>query len=309
MHLDLGRRLRLIAAAAILVVICWSPVGFRIAEAAFGEDLEKPKPEFTVQDGQIVAKLVPRGKSTSILIDFKVVGGRLGSVESVDLNAANYPDIDSKDFRSGLFGVEIEDLSAGAEVEFALRSSFFTGATELWALNREQKATLTNVQAQNLDRPDRVQALVFKVADGGPFDNDGVADGRILLILGPQDSFWGYALGTLFIRFFGIFIVLGLLQAGMVLTGAIFQQLQKKADRKQSTPRRGPVEPVADETLAAPDPETAIAIALALHMHLGSLRASSALNLMRSDGSSWTRQGRSQIMRDRLMTQDRAGRK
>jgi hypothetical protein len=33
------------------------------------------------------------------------------------------------------------------------------------------------------------------------------------------------------------------------------------------------------------------------------------MNLERSDGSSWARQGRSQIMRDCLLVQDRAGRK
>ena len=63
--------------------------------------------------------------------------------------------------------------------------------------------------------------------DGGNLDADGAADGQIRLVGGPRDSFWGYALGTLFIRFFGIFFVLSLLMIGMFASGWIFTLLDR----------------------------------------------------------------------------------
>jgi hypothetical protein len=284
--------------------------GEGISRAAFGDDLEKPKPEFSTQDERVVAKLIPRGKSTSVWIHFEVAGGRLAEVEAVDMDEAQHKEVDAKDFRSGLFAARIEGLAPGGEAELSLSSSYFTGATELWVFNRRKGPPLIDGQAQNLDRPERVQLLVLKVADGGPFDSDGAADGHILVIVGPRDSFWGYALGTLLIRFFGIFIVLGVLQAGMLLTGAIFQRLEKQAGRPRAKSIPKPVS--AEEEGALPDaiePETAAAIGLALHLHLSALRAASDINLEHSEGSSWARQGRSQIMRDRLLVHDRTGRK
>ena len=298
------------AAAILLMSIGSLLAGEGISLAAFGDDLEKPKPEFSRQDSRVVAKLIPRGKSTGVSIHFDVAGGRLAEVEAVGMEEAQHDEVDLKDYRSGLFAYSIEGVAPGGEAELSLSSNFFTGATELWVFNRRKGPPLTNSRAQNLDRPERTQALVLKLSDGGPFDSDGAADGKILLIAGPKDSFWGYALGTLLIRFFGIFIVLGVLQAGMLLAGAIFQRLEKQAARPRPEFIRKPA-PAEDEA-APPDaiePEAAAAIGLALHLHLSALRAAAALNLEPSDGSSWARQGRSQIMRDRLFIHDRTGRK
>jgi Na+-transporting methylmalonyl-CoA/oxaloacetate decarboxylase gamma subunit len=147
------------------------------------------------------------------------------------------------------------------------------------------------------------------VRDGGPFDSDGAADGKVVLTAGPKDAFWGYALGTLFIRFFGIFLVLGLLMTGMIAVGRIFQRLER---RRRSPKIPAPVleiEAEAAASTAAAGPETAAAVAMALHLHLSALRAAADMSLEPADASSWARQGRSQIMRDRLSAYDRAGRR
>ncbi len=47
---------------------------------------------------------------------------------------------------------------------------------------------------------------------------------------------WGYAISTLVIRFVGIFIVLGVLQVIMQITGRVFTRLEaKKASGSQKT--------------------------------------------------------------------------
>lgn len=277
--------------------------------AAFSDDAEKPKPEFTRQVDRIVAKLIPRGKSTSVLIHFQTPDGQLLGVEGVDFNEAGQKGMDAKDFRSALFAVKAGGLSPGGEIRVSLSSNYFTQATELWVLNRALQTPWTNANAMNTERPDRVQELVVTVKDGGPFDSDGVVNGEIILVVGPKDSFWGYALGTLLIRFFGIFLVLGVLMAGMILAGLVFQRLDRRAEASKAAPALRPAAEEPEETPEAIDPETATAIGVALHLHLCALRAAAAMNLERSDGSSWARQGRSQIMRDRLLVHDRAGRK
>jgi Na+-transporting methylmalonyl-CoA/oxaloacetate decarboxylase gamma subunit len=50
---------------------------------------------------------------------------------------------------------------------------------------------------------------------------------------------WGYAISTLVIRFIGIFIVLGVLQVIMEITGRVFARLDAKKDlepQKASVP-------------------------------------------------------------------------
>jgi hypothetical protein len=279
------------------------------AWAVFGEDLEKPKPEFSRQAQTVTAKLIPRGKSSGILIDFQVSGGHLIDVTGVDFDSVQDNSVDSKDFRSALFRFRVEGVSPGAEIAVSLKSAYFTAATELWVFNRRQAPAWMNAGAKSLERGERVQELVGTVQDGGLFDSDGAADGKLELIAGPKDTFWGYALGTLFIRFFGIFLVLGLLMAGMIAAGRIFQRLE----RQSRSPRiPAPVLEIEGEVVAstaAAGPETAAAVAMALHLHLSALRAAADVSLEPADASSWARQGRSQIMRDRLSAYDRAGRK
>jgi len=53
---------------------------------------------------------------------------------------------------------------------------------------------------------------------------------------------WGYAVSTLVIRFVGIFIVLGVLQVIMQITGRVFTRLDAKKDlasQKTSAPSEG----------------------------------------------------------------------
>ncbi|MEJ2659061.1 MAG: hypothetical protein P8012_18035, partial [Desulfobacterales bacterium] len=191
--------------------------------AAFGEDLEKPKPEFTREGDTITAKLIPRAKSTSVSIHFQVSGGRLMDVEGMDFQEAAYPGIDNKDFKSELFLIKIDKVSPGGEATVSITSDFFSGSTQYWIFNRKLKEPWMNGDAKNISLPDLVQKLVVSVKDGGPFDSDGEANGQITIAGGPKDSFWGYALGTLFIRFFGIFLVLSVLMIGMILSGRVFQ--------------------------------------------------------------------------------------
>jgi hypothetical protein len=277
--------------------------------AAFGDDLEKPKPEFTRQDGRTVAKLIPRGKSTSVLIEFQATGGRLLGIEGMDFDPAGQRGMDAKDFRSDLFAVTAGRISPGGEVKMSLSSNYFTQATELWVLNRKLKTPWMNAQAEHIERTDGVQELAVTVKDGGPFDGDGASNGEIALVVAPKDSFWGYALGTLLIRFFGVFLVLGVLQVGMLLAGQVFQALHRRAQAPKTIPVRAPIAEEPEEVPETIEPEAAMAIGVALHLHLAALRASAALNLEESDASSWARQGRTQIMRDRLLTHDRASRK
>jgi hypothetical protein len=276
--------------------------------AAFGDDAEKPKAEFTRQGDRIVAKLIPRGKSTSVLIEFQTPGANLLGAEGVDFDAVGQKGISARDFRSALFAVKAGGLSPGGEVKVCLSSSYFTQATELWVLNRTRQVPWVNANAEHIEQPDRVQELVVTVKDGGPFDSDGVVNGEITLVAGPKDSFWGYALGTLLIRFFGIFLVLGVLMVGMILAGQVFQRLGRRTEASKPEPVLQPAVEQPEGVFQAVAPETAAAIGVALHLHLTALKTAAVLNLERPDGSSWAHQGRSQIMRDRLRAYDRAGR-
>jgi Na+-transporting methylmalonyl-CoA/oxaloacetate decarboxylase gamma subunit len=277
--------------------------------AAFDEDVEKPKPDVNRQGETMTAKLIPRGKSTSVVIQFQAEGGKLLDVAGADFDEAGQQGIDAKDFRSDLFAVKAGVVSPGGEIKLALSSNYFTLATELWVLNRALTTPWMNGNAEHIDRPDGVEELVLTVKDGGPLDSDGAANGEITIVLGPRDSFWGYALGTLFIRFFGVFLVLSVLMLSMILVGLVFQKLDRRREALKAAPA---VEPAAEEPEKVHEaiaPETAAAIGVALHLHLSALKAAAVMNLEPSDGSSWARQGRSQIMRDRLLSHDRTGRK
>ena len=137
--------------------------------AAFGEDTEKPKPEFARQGEGVVAKLIPRGKSTSVLIEFRAPGGALAQVEAEDFDEAGQAGMDAKDFRSALFAVKADGVSPGGEITLSLASNYFTQATELWALNRGlQTPWVKGAIALPIERPDRVQELVLTVEDKRP---------------------------------------------------------------------------------------------------------------------------------------------
>ncbi|MFZ2631941.1 MAG: OadG family protein [Desulfosalsimonadaceae bacterium] len=294
--------------------------------AFMDEDIEKPKPELTPgKDGIVTAKFIPRAKSTSVTIDFAVTGGgNLSAVNAFDINKALSPQINKKDFRSDLFNIQIEGVAPGDEAVLTVASSFFSTSTSYWIFNEKRQPTWMNSQAENLPLAEKVRQFVIRVKDGGQFDSDSAANGRITMIGGPSDSFWGYVLGTLFIRFFGVFIVLGVLMIGMLLSGKIFQKLEKKPEATQpdmpmdtapSAPTPAPV-PVYDWPPATPTdavtPEMAAAIGAAMAMHQAPrimpapAPAHETVHETIQAAPSWAMDGRRQIMSDRSMVFNRA---
>ncbi|NVM20744.1 MAG: hypothetical protein HWN68_03055 [Desulfobacterales bacterium] len=79
--------------------------------------------------------------------------------------------------------------------------------------------------------------------------------------MGPEAVDWSYAISTLLIRFAGIFVVLGILQIVMQITGRIFARLDAK---KQRIPA-GPLAP-SSKVLTQ---EQAAAVAMALYLYDG----------------------------------------
>jgi Na+-transporting methylmalonyl-CoA/oxaloacetate decarboxylase gamma subunit len=277
--------------------------------AAFGEDLEKPKPEFTREGDIITAKLIPRAKSTSVSIHFQVSGGDLIDVEGLDFKEAARPGVDNKDFKSELFVIKIDKVSQGGEAKVSITSNFFTSSTQFWVFNSKSKNPWVNADAQNISLPDLVQTLTISVKDGGPFDSDGAVNGRITLVGGPKDSFWGYALGTLFIRFFGIFLVLSILMLGMILSGRVFQMLDKKKAKQAKEILLQPKAPTPDiQPAESVESELAAAVCVALHLHLSAHRATATPHFTQPEISPWVRQGRERIMNARSIPKNRSNR-
>jgi hypothetical protein len=285
-------------------------------EATIDADSEKPQVTFKRDGNKVVASLIPRAKSTTVHIAFAASTGRLVEVKDMDFKSAARPEVDHKDFKSNLFIVSVADVPKGSEIRLTVSSDFFSKSTEFWAFNPDRTPSWSNTQADNQSQTDRVRSLMIKVQDGGPWDSDGASDGRLTLIGGPKDSFWGYALGTLFIRFFGIFIVLTVLMIGMLISGKIFNRMeaQKKPleppleskgiapgddTRKQLPPED---RPAAKQSTAQ---ETAAAIAAALHMHLSARQRAVPLRLQISESSPWTHQGRERIMQVRYINNRR----
>lgn len=296
----------------LILLLLLGQIHYQTAWAAFDNNVEKIKPEFTRTENKIIAKLIPRAKSTSVFIDFEVTNGRLAEVAAMDFKEAARPGMDHKDFKSALFVVRIEDIPRATEVKLSITSDFFTSSTEFWIFNEKSETAWMNSNAENIGHPNQVQELVMKVKDGGKFDSDGLADGRITIVGGPKDSFWGYALGTLFIRFFGIFLVLSILMIGMILAGKIFLYVEKKTKKEGKILWRTTeaasegIKPTKAEKEMGP--EQASAISLALHLHLATLQSPEPMHLLVPRISSWTQQGREQIMGERFLVFNRSNR-
>jgi hypothetical protein len=304
-----------------LMVIPLLLLSYASSWAAFGEDIEKPRPEFSKQDGDWIAKLTPRGKSTPVQIRFHVEGGTITAVGEKDYPPEAHPQVDPKNFRSDFFSIQAS-AAPGAEVAVSISSDYFTSATELWGPVTVNSTTWGPTGAVNTALADRVNRLTVKVRDGGALDDDGAANGRIEVIVGPRDSFWGYALGTLFIRFFGIFIVLTMLMAGMLISGKVFEALEgrRRPPMPSPTPAKRPEtpleKPVAAPAMAAVEDgppalsaEAAAAVALALHLHSRADQPKPVREVRPAGPSAWTVFGRGQIMSDRLPVFDRIKRK
>jgi len=292
-------------AVAILIVLAVTP-GICRAFKIEGPDIEKPKPEFTRSGDRISAKYIPRAKSTSVEVNFKADGGRLAEVGTYDWEKAERPEVDVKNFKSSLFTVHVEGMPPGGEAKVSLISEFFISSTRFFIFNPALPAPwIKDGPVQNISLGNRVQELIITVKDGGPLDSDGAADGRITLIGGPRDSFWGYALGTLFIRFFGIFIVLIVLMIGMLVSGLVFKSIEARQERAAPVP---PVTAAADEVPAAPrkdegpSNETVSAIAAALSLHFSRLRGTpGGGGLVCAEPNAWTQQGRQRLMNVRSL--------
>lgn len=295
--------LKLAMSLCLLVLYSVPPV-LATAEKAEKEDMNL---EFTRQGDAVVAKLIPRAKSTSVLIRFSVSEGRLSEVQGFAFEEAARPEVDRKDFRSGLFKTIVQDLPPGAEVKVSITSDFFTSATEFWVFNESLDQPWMKSEAEHKEHPNLVQEIVLTVKDGGQYDADGKTNGMVILIGGTKDSFWGYSLGTLFIRFFGIFLVLSVLMIGMLFSGKIFQRAEQTP---AAPPKSEPEESdVLKETEAAKhqgmDPALAAAIGIGLHLHLSSAQSQQYYYLLRPESGAWTQQGRERIMNVRYLALNR----
>ena len=69
--------------------------------------------------------------------------------------------------------------------------------------------------------------------------------------MGPETVDWNYAISTLLIRFIGIFVVLGVLQVVMQITGRIFARLDAKEKERSSNASADAPEALTQEEAAA----------------------------------------------------------
>ncbi|GAB6907427.1 Sodium pump decarboxylase gamma subunit [Desulfosarcina cetonica] len=300
-------------------------------------DTEKPNPVFTQNGDWVSAKFIPRAKSTSVTVDFQVAsGGTLEGVKGVDFFTIDRPEVDIKNFKSAAFEVDVRDVAPGGTVRVALRSDFFSMSTAFYVFNPHLAAPwIRDAQKENRLIANRVREIVIDIQDGGDRDADGAVNGRIQLIGGPRDSFWGYALGTLFIRFFGIFFVLTLLMVGMFASGWVFTWLarthqakppaeaRKAASVQQPTPPAPavPATPMKPAAPTEPNMSEAAVAAIAAAIYLRDTAAAMAVirQLPKTStsasvhapapGMAWSLAGRERIMQERLAVFRQAGRR
>ncbi len=77
--------------------------------------------------------------------------------------------------------------------------------------------------------------------------------------MGPEAIDWGYAISTLLIRFVGIFVVLGILQIVMQITGKIFTHLDARGKNDSAQ--------ASSSTLPGLTQEESAAVAMALYLY------------------------------------------
>lgn len=285
-------------AAAMTIALA----GEALAMGVSGQDLEKPAPQFSAEADGWGAKLIPRGRSTYVNIFFSAGGGILAEPSTRDFSDTSREGVDSKNFKSGLFMLQAACPEAGGQVELSMRSEFFTSGTRWYIFNPAGAPAWKDAGAGSQILDPSMRVLSLTVVDGGPLDGDGRADGRVTVIGGPRDSFWGYAIGTLFIRFFGIFIVLGILMLGMFGSGWVFRRIEARRTRPRVSKKPAPPLPKERPPAPGPAPELAAAVALALHLNLAARSTAGLVPPSTSDASAWASAGRMGIMvaRDRL---------
>jgi len=319
----------------LIIVLLILPFMQKNSHAIMGEDIEKPLPEFSRDGDTITARLIPRAKNTSVVFSFRVSGGELKDVQGIDFMSAKTPDVDVKEFKSAMFAVQVDSLTPGASSEIVITSSFFNISTEYWTYNTNSTPKWRNssVNPEKIS-DDGTYQFVLQVADGGPMDSDGAVNGSIMFTGGPRDPFWSYALGTLMIRFFGIFLVLSVLMIGMLAAGKIFVSFDRKKSgekpvltvvpssaKKPAAPKKAAVSgktaspsPVESDVAAAiacaihlsgvgepvPDQDTMAAIATALHLHLTGHNTMNSADSSKNAPASWVHYGREAIQNARL---------
>ncbi len=257
--------------AALLLAV------YSSAWAAFGDDVEKPKPVFTQEDTDWVTELIPRGKSTPIQIRFHVDGGMLSKPADTDFTETDMPNINWKNYRSGYFVLDIIPSAPGGEVTLKVSSNYFISATDIWGITERKTKTWGSIGVKTESVKGDTTAISSVIRDGSVLDEDGTADGKIQIIIGPRDDFWAYALGTLVIRFFGVFLVLSLLMIGMMLSGKVFSSIDEKKLAAALAPSPVPVPAKVQDELKAHEPEpvpveeipadVAAAIGLGIHLY------------------------------------------
>lgn len=319
----------------LIIVLLILPFMQKNSHAIMGEDIEKPLPEFSRDGDTITARLIPRAKNTSVVFTFRVSGGELKDVQGIDFMSAKTTDVDVKEFKSAMFAVQVDSLTPGASSEIVITSSFFNISTEYWTYNTNSTPKWRNssVNPEKIS-DDGTYQFVLQVADGGPMDSDGAVNGSIMFTGGPRDPFWSYALGTLMIRFFGIFLVLSVLMIGMLAAGKIFVSFDRKKSgekpvltvvpssaKKPAAPKKAAVSgktaspsPVESDVAAAiacaihlsgigepvPDQDTMAAIATALHLHLTGHNTMNSADSSKNAPASWVHYGREAIQNARL---------
>jgi len=252
--------------AAVLMVWLigwWTGFGW----AAFGDDIEKPQPKFVREGSAVIATLLPRAKSTSVQIRFDADRALPFEVIGVDFEAIRTSDLDIKEFKSAFFQVDIKDVAPGGQVVLNITSDFFTSSTQYWVYrpNGSVKWSDSGIAAKKV--AEKVYAFAVPIQDGGPFDADGKADGSIRFVGGPKDGFWSYALGTLVIRFFGVFMVLSILMIGMMIVGRLFVHFEKSGATVAPKAAQAPAKKASSVPKAELGDEAAVAaIATAIHL-------------------------------------------
>jgi Na+-transporting methylmalonyl-CoA/oxaloacetate decarboxylase gamma subunit len=306
MMMDQNKRNLFFSALMLFTLLCVLSRQAHAAGLFAGEDVEKPKPRFTRTNKEIVARLIPRAKSTSVSLAFAVnAGGSLEDVSGVDFVEVDRPEVDIKNFKSAAFRIGIK-TAPGKAAQLDVRSDFFTQSTSFYIFNPKRPKPWLIPAVENSDLGQNVRQLRILVTDGGDYDADGKENGHITVIGGPRDSFWGYALGTLFIRFFGIFIVLGILMIGMLLSGYLFKVIEKDKRRQTAASAQPSLSPPAEET---PDPsdEIAAVIAAAVHLHRSTVtgRPAASLPVGKAPESGWAVAGRQRTMDERRLVFNR----
>jgi hypothetical protein len=87
---------------------------------------------------------------------------------------------------------------------------------------------------------------------------------------------------------------------GLIISGKVFQLLDKKKIKKAKEIHLPPGVPIPDiQPVGSVEPELAAAVCVALHLHFSAHRPAAATHFFTPEISPWVRQGRERIMNAR----------